>query len=164
MTRVERKAWALLTFPKYPTSGEAKASKLVSSPVIGKPPFLFCSTGARCHSKNITMSLEPGAPRQELRKNTATRGACYCQSAVTISLVPDVCINLRGYLDFYDFPSVTCHSHDYFTEVFFYIVISWVYLVTLNPSLTKTTPKKTILHNKIILGFAYHTLLWHVGS
>lgn len=95
MTRVERKAWALLTFPKYPASGEAKASKLVSSPVIGKPLLLFWST-VRCHSENITIALQPATPRQELRKNTATRGACYSQSAGAILPVPDVCINLRG--------------------------------------------------------------------
>lgn len=57
----------LLTFPKYPTSGEAKASKPVSSPVTGKLLQLFCSIAVRCHSKCITMSLQPGTLLKMLR-------------------------------------------------------------------------------------------------
>lgn len=66
----QRKTRALLTFPKYPTSGEAKAPKPVSSSVIGKPPLLLWSTGFQYHSTNITMSLQPGSPPEELGRPT----------------------------------------------------------------------------------------------
>lgn len=71
----ERRTRALLTFPKYPASGEAKTSKPVSSPVMGKPLLLFWSIAVRCHSENITMSLQPSSPRKKLwRKTEQHRG------------------------------------------------------------------------------------------
>lgn len=63
----------LLTFPKYPTSGEDKASKSVSSPLSGNPLLLVCSIAAGCHLKNITISLEPLMAQEAAGKHTITQ-------------------------------------------------------------------------------------------
>lgn len=69
----ERRTRALLTFPKYPASGEAKASKPVSSPVIGKQLLrLFGSMAVRCHPQYITMSPQTLSPPSTLRKKKKT--------------------------------------------------------------------------------------------
>jgi len=79
----ERKAWAPLTFPKYPASGEAKAPKPVSSPVIGKQLLVSGSKAVRCHSKNITISLQRRSPPEGLR------GGKYSTTEATLKIYAD---------------------------------------------------------------------------